>query len=68
MTKDEALEAAFFALKYDSNAYGYKEIATIAIKAIEETLATNKESSLVQHERKKFEFDAQFDSGVLENE
>jgi hypothetical protein len=38
MTKDEALEAALTALKYDPNSYGYKEIADIAIKAIEKAL------------------------------
>jgi hypothetical protein len=34
----EALEAALTALTYDPNAYGYKEIANIAIKAIEAAL------------------------------
>jgi hypothetical protein len=38
MIKDEALEAALTALKYDPSSYGYKEIADIAIKAIEEAL------------------------------
>ena len=41
MSKDEALEAALTALKYDPNAYGYKEIAGIAIKAIEQALKEN---------------------------
>jgi len=38
MTKDEALEAALTALRYDPNSYGYKEIADIAINACEEAL------------------------------
>jgi hypothetical protein len=37
-TKDEALEAVLFALKYDPNAYAYKEITGIAIKAIEDVM------------------------------
>jgi hypothetical protein len=37
-TKDEALEAALMALTYDPNAYGYKEIANIAVKAIEDVM------------------------------
>lgn len=38
MSKDIAIEAALTALRYDPNAYGYREIADIAIKACEEAL------------------------------
>jgi hypothetical protein len=38
--KDEALEAALTALKYNPSAYGYQEIVNIAIQAIEKALKT----------------------------
>jgi len=68
MTKDEALRMAIEALEEAKEQIGGLPQLEKLIQDCKEALATNKESSLVQHERKKFEFDAQFDSGVLENE
>jgi hypothetical protein len=71
MTKDEALKMAIEALECideDLVNSAYYILVREAIPVCKEALATNKESLLVRQEREQFDFDAEFDAGVLAND
>jgi hypothetical protein len=46
----------------------FDDVCLGTIKRVREALATNKESLTVRQEREQFDFDAEFDAGVLAND